>query len=720
MKKKKFSRLPFIKAHIKKSALSALLMLCILDTQANETTYYLDKINGNDSNDGHSVGKAWKTLEKLNTASFEQGDKILLKRGQLFTGSLYLTGNGTVSQPIVLGAYGTGKRPIISSAGFYFSLQLMDASGWEVSDIETMGSEKAGIFIGCTKENIRMDYFRITNCYVHDIGDTLKLDWEYSKSTGGIIVVNGNIGKEGKPVFFNSVFNDVVINNCTVRYNHRWTCLSISSGKIDGKGGNANYIKNCTAEYSAADGIRMNGVQNSFIEYCVMYRNGAWPNYPGKNLGGLGAWFFDAENCTIQFCEASHVQAATTDGGAFDIDYWQKNSTVQYCYGHDCSGYGVSVFGAEDPNKPTENSIVRYNIFSNNGRDSSFAWQGDFFVYTWAGGLLNGVKIYNNTSYWNPVVDTPAVKIDADFTGTNQNIFTNNIIYSKKKQLAYLKNDTMQCNNNIYWVAGNGTPAWKRKDKTYHSLTEWQQNTGQEKHSYYIDPMLINPGYHDRNFPVTQFKLEKGSPAINTGVFLEGMGNRDFFGNTIPDKSGKYDIGAHEYGSNKNKQEHKKIGSTVSSFELPGINNTLTSLSAFSGNTVLLSFIDINNPQDAQSQLPFIKSMNRQYAVYGLKIVLIDESSVRDDIYRNEMLINFIEDNELNNIAVLIDNKKENIAAKYGATKFPATFLISKDGIIQKQWQSPALSSEMAMAIENDLGDVLAVKHFDTTIAQQD
>ena len=92
---------------------------------------------------------------------------------------------------------------------------------------------------------------------------------------------------------------------------------------------------------------------------------------PVRNLGGLGAWFWDAENCTIQYCEASHVQAATTDGGAFDIDYRQTNSTVQYCYGHDCSGYGVSVFGG-DSTSPTVNSVVRYNVFANNGRDPKF------------------------------------------------------------------------------------------------------------------------------------------------------------------------------------------------------------------------------------------------------------------------------------------------------------------------------------------------------------
>jgi hypothetical protein len=450
----------------------------------------------------------------------------------------------------------------------------------------------------------------------------------------------------------------------------------------------------------------MNGVQNSFIEYCVMYRNGAWPNYPGKNLGGLGAWFFDAGNCTIQFCEASYVQAATTDGGAFDIDYWQKNSTVQYCYGHDCSGYGVSVFGA-DPSFPTENATVRYNIFSNNGRDHAFSWEGDFFVYTWNGGLLNGVRIYNNTSYWNPAADSAAVKIDADFTGTNPNIFTNNIIYSKRTKLVYLKNDSLLCDNNIYWVTDHGVPEWRRKSKTYHTLLEWQQNTGHEKHSRFTDPMIVSPTYHGAGFPETQFNLKEGSPAIDAGVTLAGMGKRDFFGNKIPDESGNYDIGAHEYSPAGGTSSGKEVGPAALSILFPDGDHRAMRREDFEKHTCLLVFIDLNDLEATRSQLVFIKSMKNQYAGYGLKIMLIDESGVCG----NKMRRNFIEDNELSGITFLSDIKQY-IAGQYGIRKFPATLLVSEDGRIGCRWEELAPSPLLAAAIEKDLDEKLPVRHF--------
>jgi peroxiredoxin len=713
----------------KRSLLKLLLFILLLPnistSYANNASYYVDKINGNDNNNGKSISKAWKTLNKLNIIYFKPGDKIFLKRGQSFNGSLFLKGFGLNGNQITLGAFGVGKRPVINSSGYDYSIQMLDAQYWEIADIETTGSDRAGIFIGCTKDDLVLNHFRITNCFIHDIGDDSYYAWDYCKLTGGIVIANGEIDKNRKPLFYNSLINDAIIDGCTIRYIKRWTCISISSGIMNATKGNANYIRNCTVEYSVADGIRMNGVQNSFIESSTMYKNGAWPKSPNPDWGGLGAWFFESDNCTIQFCEASYIDNWHNDGGAFDIDYYQKNSTIQYCYGHDCHGYGASVFGA-DASFPTENSIVRYNIFSNNARDSAYTYQGDIYVFTWNGGLLNGVKVYNNTSYWNPASDAAAFMCDADFTGTNPNIFKNNIIYSDHPQLAYLKNDSMQCDNNIYWVTNKGTAEWKQKDKKYYALSDWQNITGQDMHSKYTDPMLNNPTYHGNRIPTTQFNLKPGSPAINAGVDINDMGTRDFSGNPIPDKSGEYDIGAFELVSNTNNKKSKtKIGSKAPGFELATINNKKTKLNEFLGNTVLLSFISVHNSPEAgkaqaiRSQLAFIKSMKKQYGENGLKIILIDESSHINADSRDEMLINFIEDHELNDVVFLRDNKKENAAGKYGTIKFPTTFLISKDGSIKQKWGNVTLSSELAMAIENDLGDTLTIKHFDRVIAQQ-
>jgi hypothetical protein len=637
---------------IQKILFSVALFFSMRATSQN-TSYYIDNLNGNDNNDGRSINTAWRSLAKLNALIFKPGDHINLKRGQAFRGFLNLHGSGEKGNAIKLTSFGTGKRPVIDGGSTVAVIQVLDEKYWEIENIETTGGNYAGIFIGCTKDSLVLGHFRITDCYVHDIGDTSKLSWDYSKSTGGIIVTSGTFDSTSHPVFYNSVFNDVVINNCTVRYNYRWTCLSISSGKINGQRGNANHIKNCITEYSSADGIRMNGVRNSFIEYCVMYKNGAWPKPSGRNLGGLGAWFFDAENCTIQFCEAGFVRGASTDAGAFDIDYWQKNSTVQYCYGHDCAGYGISIFGA-DPAFATENSTARYNVFVNNGQDSAFTYEGDFFIYTWNGGLLNGVNVHDNISFWNPVTGNAALKFEADFTGNNPNVFSNNSIHSKYFLLDSLKNDSLKCDGNTYWVV-NGKPAWKMRNDKYYSLQDWQKATGQDLHSTYANVEKMIPSWHKFPVPSKPFrKKQKGQQPTTSSSSRQEL--------NVPDRG---------------------------------------------SNLTLISFINTSDSFGLErtfSQMAFIKSMRTQYAEKGLKIVLVDESGFIAPNRDSKMsLTNFINDNGLEDIVMIQDDKSATIAAKYSVTIAPSTLLISADGIVRQKWAGLVLPAQLAFAIESVL-----------------
>lgn len=51
---------------------------------ATGTTYYVDSNGGNDSNEGTSEGKAFRTLDKVNALDLEPGDTVLLKKGSVF------------------------------------------------------------------------------------------------------------------------------------------------------------------------------------------------------------------------------------------------------------------------------------------------------------------------------------------------------------------------------------------------------------------------------------------------------------------------------------------------------------------------------------------------------------------------------------------------------------------------------------------------------------
>lgn len=72
--------------------------------------YYLDATSGSNQNNGTSPRSAWQSIEVLKQISLQPGDKILLKKGETFSGILELTGKGTYTHPIIIDAYGEGNQ----------------------------------------------------------------------------------------------------------------------------------------------------------------------------------------------------------------------------------------------------------------------------------------------------------------------------------------------------------------------------------------------------------------------------------------------------------------------------------------------------------------------------------------------------------------------------------------------------------------------------------
>lgn len=77
--------------------------------------YYVDSVNGSDSNSGTSITSPWKTLAPVNGHSYSPGDTINFKRGSLWTGILTINSSGVQGNPIKFTAYGTGNRPVIEN-----------------------------------------------------------------------------------------------------------------------------------------------------------------------------------------------------------------------------------------------------------------------------------------------------------------------------------------------------------------------------------------------------------------------------------------------------------------------------------------------------------------------------------------------------------------------------------------------------------------------------
>src|SRR5436305_1322984 len=102
---------------MKKLLFAAIFCLgCIV---TNAATYYFSSSNGDDSRtpaQAQDTKTPWKSIEKLNSFfhNLKPGDAVLFKRGDVFYGGIIAAKAGDPTAPIVLGAYGTGAKPVIS------------------------------------------------------------------------------------------------------------------------------------------------------------------------------------------------------------------------------------------------------------------------------------------------------------------------------------------------------------------------------------------------------------------------------------------------------------------------------------------------------------------------------------------------------------------------------------------------------------------------------
>ena len=88
-----------------------------LPTHAAGTSYYVDSVNGQDSNSGLSPSQAWQTLTPVNDHTFEPGDTIYFARGSSWDTGLIIHDSGTADNPIAFTSYGTGAMPVFEKPG---------------------------------------------------------------------------------------------------------------------------------------------------------------------------------------------------------------------------------------------------------------------------------------------------------------------------------------------------------------------------------------------------------------------------------------------------------------------------------------------------------------------------------------------------------------------------------------------------------------------------
>lgn len=666
-------------------------------TQVLGASYYLNCSTGNDRNSGTSAASPWKSLNRVNRMVFRPGDFMLLARGSVCYGELHPQGSGTAGGVITLSAYGTGKLPLIRAGKHPAAIELKNQSYWQISRLETAGGNPYGIWITGDQPNAVMRHIYLSQVVAHDVTGTP------TKKDSGLIVFHPQAKGER--------FEDILVDGATAYNTTQWAGIYVDGARSRGPAGPKG--RNITVRYSTVhdvggDGIVVHVTQNAVIENSVAYRIGLTKV---TRVGTPSAiWNWNCDHAVVQYNEAydTHTPDNLHDAGAYDSDFFNRDVTIQYNYGHDADGYCVAVFGAvaKDTNV---NTVVRYNICSNDARLASLAFQGDFFVSTWEGGSIRHALIYNNTSYWNPARPAPALVAKADFDPAEPDGFFNNIIYSSVPGMEDYEPtaaDVFKMDHNIFWGTGAGTPQWRKNDSRSASLADWQQATGQDPNSQYANPQLKNPTSHSVGRPVRQFTLLPGSPAQGQGLRMADMGKHDFFGHPLA-LTGPVNIGADQ--SETAKSSMMGTREQAPHFNLQDARGGRLGLRRLlrRHQAVLLSFVSANSllhstlrPSPSDSQIVVLKSMARQYRARGIAIAIVGARDAHSSgMASRRQLLNSSFDWRLGRVPLLCDTA--GLAARdYSVVHLPATFLIGRNGEILRRWDGYVAPAPLSFALQ--------------------
>ncbi len=470
-------------------------------TSPGHTRYYVDSVSGDDSNDGKSPERAWKSLNKVNTGTFAAGDWIFLKCGGHWDDCLAPGGSGEHRHPIKITSYGAGPKPQIDSHGKYLAtLNIYNQDYVDVENLDITNTSTTLIpWLRCIEVNI-LDFgtaheITLRNLDVHDLTSP------EDKGHGGSGIFIDNRGDKVK-----SRFDGLLIEG-----NHLWHTdrngITMDSGYSNRSKWYPNLnvvIRGNLLEHIGGDCICAIGCDGVLIEHNIV-RGGR----ERATDWATGIWVWSCDNSLIQYNESSFV-LGQMDAQGFDADYNTQNTIIQYNYSHD-NGGGFVMMCAPGGAKPpdvigNDNTIVRYNISQNDG----------FRTFTLSGATRNS-QIYNNTIYIGKD-DNPILFFCWNWGGIwpDTTLFANNIFYADGHPTSAIGGATKTTfENNAYF--GNVTPD--------------QADT----HAVTANPKLISPGSASNGVGTLDgYKLLKNSPCSNAGVVITPNGGHDFWGRQVP------------------------------------------------------------------------------------------------------------------------------------------------------------------------------------------
>jgi len=501
----------------------------LLITPVFSATYYI-KNGGNNGKNGLSDANAWRTIGKVNSVNFADGDIIQFNLGDTFDdANLTLRAvTNAINKTITIQDYGAGDLPWVCGNTRYISI---DTAGLSVviKNINIDGQENGSqhkIFLKDLKD-ITLDNIEADGRVGYNTNCTPDVDCA-----------------ECRPIWIQDSTGDVEIKNCTIEYwggdEDLWGTpatpaytegdragisivmkdsgtLSIHDNTIRNIESDCiimEYVEGTTTIYNntlwngGENSVDIKASRNVSVYNNIMGRDATWTGVGGSSTGErLGAQgviqVIDMPNGTSNDISIYNNRIGPTDLTNFRLRFEAPRigSNISFY-----NNYCESAFRHYLTKGRTSAVKIFNNVFSGLKDGGQFVFSNDKNVAT-------QTIFYNNTFYSNAPITIPSTSGMIALLNSKAT-FKNNIIYindSNNYLLFVCADSNPTIDHNLFYNA-NGSPAnyIKWKGTTYdHTEQDSWQSAGHTK-GLFSDPALNDPIGGD-------FTLKLGSPAIGGG-----------------------------------------------------------------------------------------------------------------------------------------------------------------------------------------------------------
>ncbi|MFJ9576892.1 right-handed parallel beta-helix repeat-containing protein [Streptomyces sp. NPDC101191] len=505
-------------------------------------TFYVSA-DGDDRNDGMSPDKPWRTLDHADGARFQPGDRLRLKGGERFAGSITVdegeAGSGT--KPVVIDSYGVGRATIAPRGTS--GITVRNTAGVDIRGIALVGdrtSRREGVGIALRNslsDNRRLSHVTITNVEARGFQNGISVGADDDAVAGFSDVRIADVS------LHDNLESGLVVYGPQFRAER--PAYAHTGLRIDGVRAYANSGDPRSDERNTGSGISLGSVLDAKVVNSVAHDNGA-KSAADAEEGPEGIWVYDSSRVVLERNRSYHNRTGSrVDGGGFGLDNNVSSSVMQYnlAYGND--GPGFLVYSGM-PTGAHKNNVVRFNMSWDDAR--KLPEYGGIVAY---GTRMKSLDIHHNTvvmrtrslgSAAAAGVRPPALRLRDGMAGVR---VANNIFATDGGPLVSTESSygraTVKLQGNDYYSTGGWAVEWGLN--RYTSLDGWRTASGQETLDGGPTGLSDDPCLSGLTAPVTD-----GAGAENLVPRCEGQvplgldprtlgidpGPMDYFGNDVP------------------------------------------------------------------------------------------------------------------------------------------------------------------------------------------